>query len=209
LSNKINEKYDLLRKRATLLKEASALSETIAKYDEEGLFNVKGSRDSVEVERNGVIYKFIRGKVRMRAPSGDELSRTITMNDYRRSRKELFEVLGIKFKLTYPRREWNRFKRFFRIAKSLPCTVFVTARRVGVSKPTAYSYLNELLAWGIVKKIKDDECDQFKWYLSEEYIDREKLIVGILTRMNVKVKVFKRGRHSIKTFNRRRIRHDG
>lgn len=199
MSNRINEKYELLRKRAALEKELTALSETIGKYDEEGLFNVKGLSDSVEVKEGGGIYTFKRGSVKWRAPTVGELSHNITMTDYYGSRKELFEVLGIKFKLTYPRRDWNRFARFFQIAKSLPCTVFVSARRVGVSKPTAYSYLNELLAWGIVKKTKDDECDQFKWYLSEEYMNEESLIVGILTRMNVKVKVFKRGRHSRKT----------
>ena len=193
MSNRINEKYELLRKRAALVKELTALSETIGKYDEEEL------SDSVEIKVGDGVYTFKRGRVKWRAPSVDELSRNITMTEYHGSRKELFEVLGIKFKLTYPRRDWNRFARYFQIAKSLPCTVFVSARRVGVSKPTAYSYLNELLAWGIVKKIRDDECDQFKWYLSEEYMDIERLIVGILSRMNVKVKVFKRSRHSRKT----------
>lgn len=151
--------------------------------------------DVVEVERNGVLYRIKRGKVEWRSPTVKELASVITLYDYfDKSAKDLLEILGFKFKLKNPRRDWKKFKHFLRIAGSLPCTVFVLSKRVGTSRVNAYSYLNELMDWGMVEKKLDDECELFKYYLKHEYMDSAKLAEAILKRLRVKVKRFRRGK---------------
>lgn len=128
--------------------------------------------------------------------------RNIRLGDFK-SLEDLHEVLGYKFKLRHPKRDWKKFKLFIEICRNLPCTRSVLSRRLKLSEPTVYSRLNELVGWGMVEKRIDQECFCNKYYLTGEYIHSEKRVAeAVLSRLHVEVKRFRRG----KAFERKKVR---
>ena len=158
------------------------------------------SKEEDRVTKKGSKYKLKYKDVPIwRAWTIHELKQNMLLSYWWENPKRVLEFFGLSFKLADSKRAFHRFRVYISICVWLPCTITILCRRVGISTPTAYSYLKNLISWGIVERKLDEECDLYKYHLREEYQDYMGLAEAIHGRMYVKVKeVTKRKRFVLK-----------